>query len=213
MTDQFTTNQAGGTSPGKADQAKEVAGQAVERAQEVAGHATDQAKAVVRDARQQVRGLVDRTRQNIDQEAGVRSRQAAGSLRSFADQLGALADGSVSGAGELGDYARQAGERISRLAERLEDGPNAVLDDVRRFARRQPGLFLAAAGAAGFVAGRLLRAGRDGANQSDTGDNGGITMPPITSPVGMPPPEALSVSPDVSQVGTVGAPAAEGLAP
>jgi len=169
---------------------------------------------VVRDARQQVRGLVDRTRQNIDQEAGVRSRQAAGSLRTLADQLGALSAGNMSGAGALGDYARQGGDHLSRLAERLEDGPTAVLDDVRRFARRQPVAFLAAAGAAGFLAGRLLRAGREGANRSDTGDDGMITSPPpVTPSLAMPPPDALVVPPDVPPVGMVGSPGAEGLAP
>jgi len=72
-------------------------------------------------------------------------------------------------AGALGDYARQGRAQLSRLADRLDDGPAAVLDDVRRFARRQPVVFLAAAGAVGFVVGRLVRGARD-ASQADGGD-------------------------------------------
>ena len=46
--------------------------------------------------------------------------------------------------------------------------PAGLLDDVTDFARRRPIVFLAAAGAAGFVVGRLARAGR--AVQQDDGD-------------------------------------------
>jgi len=49
------------------------------------------------------------------------------------------------------------------------------LDDVRSFARRQPVLFLASAGAIGFLAGRFVRAGREG-TQSSSG------MRPAISP-------------------------------
>jgi hypothetical protein len=122
---------------------------------------TQQAKVVARDAKDHARQLFDEGRQHLDDEARNRSRQAAGGLRTLADQLGALTSGNTEQAGPLGDYAQQGREQLSRLADRLEDGPSAVLDDVRRFARRQPVVFLAAAGALGFVAGRLVRGARD----------------------------------------------------
>src|SRR3954447_11594101 len=114
-----------GSSGGKVEQAKNVAGDAVDRAHDVAGQATAGAKEVARDARAQLQDLVGRTRQNVDQEARTRSRQAAGSMRSFAEQLGALADGDTGGAGPLADYARQGRERMARLADRLDDRPSA----------------------------------------------------------------------------------------
>jgi hypothetical protein len=40
-----------------------------------------------------------------------------------------------------------------------QGGPQGVLDDVSRFARRRPGMFLAGAAGIGFVVGRLVRAG------------------------------------------------------
>jgi ElaB/YqjD/DUF883 family membrane-anchored ribosome-binding protein len=162
-----TSSPAAPSGSGTTEQAKAVASDAAARAQDVAGDAAAQARAVARDASHQVRDLVGRSRDRVDEEARIRSRQAAGNLRSLGDQLGALGDGDPARAGALGDYANQGRDALNRLAERLDDGPQAVLDDVRRFARRQPVLFLAAAGALGFVTGRLVRAAnRDGAQPS-----------------------------------------------
>jgi ElaB/YqjD/DUF883 family membrane-anchored ribosome-binding protein len=159
----------------KTEQAKQVASRTADRAGEVAGEVGAQAKVVARDAKEQARRLVDQGRQHLDEEARARSRQAAGGLRTIADQLGALSDGADERAGALGDYARQGRAQLSRLADRLDDGPAAVLDDVRRFARRQPVVFLAAAGAVGFVVGRLVRGARDAA-QAD-GSAGSLPAP------------------------------------
>ena len=47
-----------------------------------------------------------------------------------------------------------------RSPSRLEDrGIEGVVDDVSRFARRRPGVFLLAAAGAGFVVGRFVRSG------------------------------------------------------
>jgi len=190
MTDQMgSMDPIGEDSSGKVDQARQVAGDAVGRAQGVAGEAGVQAKAVMRDARSQVRDLVERSRQNVDSEARGRSRQAAGSVRTFADQLGALAAGDPAAAGPLGDYARQGREKLGQFADRLDDGPSAVLDDIRRFARRQPVVFLAAAGAAGFVAGRLVRAGRAGGEGLAWAPPGGEIEPVSSEALVLPPPD------------------------
>ena len=109
-------------------------------------------------AKEQVHDLVDRGRRDLGAEAATRSRQMAGSVRTLADQVGALAAGDPQAAGPLTDLLQEGRDRLQSFAGRLDDGPNAVLDDVRRFARRQPLLFLATAGAIGFVAGRLVRA-------------------------------------------------------
>jgi hypothetical protein len=186
MTDQRTTTEPPGTTAGsattsKTDEAKDVAKGAVDRVSDVAGEAGEQAKVVLRDARQQTREVIDRGRQHLDEEARNRSRQAAGGLRTFADRLGGLADGDQERAGALGDYARQGRDRLEQLADRLDDGPTAVLDDVRRFARRQPVVFLAAAGALGFVVGRLVRGARD-AQDGDDQSPPASALPPSTLP-------------------------------
>ena len=54
--------------------------------------------------------------------------------------------------GPVSDVTRQLADKSRQVASRLEEGGvQGVGDDLRRFARRQPGLFLAAAGVAGFV--------------------------------------------------------------
>jgi hypothetical protein len=127
----------------------------------VAGEAQEQVRLAARQAKDHVRDLVERGRSDVSGEAVVRSRQAAGSVRTLADRVGALANGDPEAAGPLADLLREGQDRLQVLAGRLDDGPSAVLDDVRRFARRQPVLFLASAGALGFLAGRFVRAGRE----------------------------------------------------
>ena len=47
---------------------------------------------------------------------------------------------------------------MQRLADSLENRrPEELLDDVKRFARQRPGVFVLGALGAGFLAGRVLR--------------------------------------------------------
>jgi hypothetical protein len=59
--------------------------------------------------------------------------------------------------------------------------------DLRRFARRQPGLFLAAAGVAGFVMTRMLRnaQGDNGITHQQTSAPSLSTQPPAPVPMGV----------------------------
>lgn len=169
MTDSMSSNPAvGGEPDSKAAAAKEVAGRTASRAGEVAGEAQTQAKVVAREAKDHVRDLMDRGRSDLGSEATARSQQVAGTIRTFADRAGALANGDPQGAGPLADLLREGQDRLQMLAGRLEDGPEAVLDDVRNFARRKPALFLVSAGALGFLAGRMVRAGKDAQSSSSS---------------------------------------------
>jgi ElaB/YqjD/DUF883 family membrane-anchored ribosome-binding protein len=179
------------TSSGKVEAAREVAGRTSQGAGAVAGEAQEQVRAAARQAKDQVRDLVERGRSDVGDEAAARSRQAAGSVRTLADRVGALANGDPEAAGPLADLLREGQDRLQVFAGRLDDGPSAVLDDVRRFARRQPVLFLASAGALGFLAGRFVRAGRE------AGSNGGGQQPFGTLPMGT----ATAGLPPVTPVG------------
>jgi len=194
MTDQITPSGATHDSAdGTARAAREVAGRGAERASDVAGEAMTEAKAVAREAKDHVRNLVDRSRQDMNDEATARSRQAAGAVRTFADRVGALADGDPEAAGPLADLAREGRDRLAQFAARLDEGPTAVLEDVRRFARRQPMLFLASAGALGFIAGRLVRAGREQGSASTTATSYPTgTMPRPVPATAMAPPATVS---------------------
>jgi ElaB/YqjD/DUF883 family membrane-anchored ribosome-binding protein len=188
MTDQMTTPASTGDGAGKVEAAKEVAGRAAERAGDVAGEAQAQVQAVARQAKDQVKDLVDRGRRDLGDEAAARGRQAAGSVRTLADQIGALADGDPQAAGPLTDLLQEGRDRLQSFAGRLDDGPNAVFEDVRRFARRQPLLFLATAGALGFVAGRMVRAGREAASSPRSAPSGSMTPTALGSSGALPPP-------------------------
>src|SRR5687768_16016360 len=98
-----------------------------ERVAEVGAEAGTQVKAVAREATDHVRDLVDRARSDVQQQARERSGQAADSLRTLSDRLSALAGGRPEAAGPLVDYLQDAGDRVTRLAGRLDQGPDAVL--------------------------------------------------------------------------------------
>jgi hypothetical protein len=76
-------------------------------------------------------------------------------LGSYGDDLARMAS---SGEGPAAGLAQEAADRVKGLSSQLSGRePGDLLDDLRRFARRRPGLFLGSALAAGVVAGRLTR--------------------------------------------------------
>ena len=122
--------------------------------------AKDQARSVVSEAKDQVSGLVGKARDELRTQTADRSQQAAGGLRTLSDQLQALGEGRPGDAGPLAGYVADARQQVASFASRLEDrGIEGVVDDVARFARRRPGMFMLAAAGAGFVVGRLVRSG------------------------------------------------------
>jgi hypothetical protein len=84
-----------------------------------------------------------------------------------------LADGTSQGApGPARDLLQQASSSVENFASMLQNRePAELLDEVRRFARRKPGLFLFGAAAAGVLAGRLTSGVK--AAHSDTGPSAG----------------------------------------
>ena len=147
-----------------ADAASSAAGDAAStaggEAKRVVSEAKDQARSVVGEAKDQVSGLVQQARDELRIQSAERSRQAAGGLRTLSGQLQALTEGRPDDAGPLAGYVTDARLQVASFASRLEArGIEGVADDVARFARRRPGMFLFAAAGAGFVVGRLVRSG------------------------------------------------------
>lgn len=151
------SHHAGSTTEVAKSQAADVAGGAKDAAQQVAGTAKEQAGQVAQEAKTQVKQVVGQARSELSDQAQVQQTKAAGGLRSLGEQLTAMAKGSDQ-PGVATDVAHQAADRVHQLAGWLEDrDPQGVLDDVRAFARRKPGVFLVAALGAGVLAGRLGR--------------------------------------------------------
>jgi hypothetical protein len=153
------SSNGGGTATVAADQAKQVASTAGEGAKEVVGEARQQARQVAGVAREQALGAMRSAQGELRGHASQQTDRAAQGLRGLAGQIQALVEGRTDEAGRAGDYARQAGDKAHELAARLENaGFDGVVEDVRGFARRRPGLFLIGAAAAGFAVGRMIRA-------------------------------------------------------
>lgn len=133
-----------------ADTAKDAGAQVVQSAKEQVGEVT-------KEAGRQARDLLDELRIEATDQAAIQQQRAAGGLRSLADELSGMARRSEQD-GPATDLARQAAGRLEDVAQWLEHrNPGDVLDEVRSFARRRPGAYLALAAGAGLLAGRLTR--------------------------------------------------------
>ncbi len=153
--------------------ARETAGTAVASAGQGAREVVDEtgahARELASEAAQHAREVSAQVGEQVREQLRDRTAQGAGQLRAVVDQLGALRDGRPEEAGPLLQYVDDARRRIAQYASRLEQGgPDAVTADLRRFARRRPGMFLLGAGLAGFVAGRVARSGALSASGDDS---------------------------------------------
>lgn len=183
--------------------AQQRAGEVKDKAGSVAGDVKDQAReqagSIADDVQNRVSDVVGNARSELQQHADGQAQKAAGGLRDLAGQLHSMAEGGDPGPAT--DAARQASQRLDHVASRLEDGGiEGVLDDVARFARQRPAMFLMGAGLAGFAVGRLVRhvdvqAVKPGGNGSGSGDTrkpaiqsqqgglpGGAIQPPDSMP-------------------------------
>jgi hypothetical protein len=158
------------------DEAKNVQQTAVQAGSQVASTATDQAKQVAQETQRQAKDLLDQGRSQVREQAISQQQKAGQSLTSLAQELRGLADGTSSGApGPARDLLQQASGFVDDFAHKLQTrDPGELLDEVRRFARRKPGLFLLGAAAAGVVAGRLTRGVTAAHSDSGTSSSGGV---------------------------------------
>jgi hypothetical protein len=193
-------------------QAAEVGQTAAQGGQQVAQTAGEQTKRVVSETGRQARDLLHEGRQQLADQAREGQQKAAGSLHALADQLDemhAKSDGSGMGP----EVVRQAAGHTRTVASWLEDRqPGDLLNEVRGFARRKPGVFLAGAALAGVLVGRLTRgvvdAQRDDSDDSQQRDGRGpapvqAVNPALAPQPAYPPtytqPPAQQVQPDYRQ--------------
>lgn len=196
-----------------AEEARGVAGDAAAAGQQTAATAKEQATQVADEAKVQARQVYDQAKQELGEQMGSQHQRAASGLSALADELSSMVQGSDQ-QGMVSDLARQASDRAREAARWLESRePGDVLDEVKSFARRRPGAFLAAAAVAGLVGGRLTRGLADQAKaEKDQPSRGtpymqGPPRPTLTqTPGGIPPVQpAYSTPPsDLSDTPTAG---------
>jgi hypothetical protein len=168
-----TTSTTTSTKDVAVDEAKNVGQTAAQAGSQVASVATDQAKEVAYETQRQAKDLLDQGRTQVKEQVVTQQQKAGQSLSSLAQELRSLADGTSQGApGPARDLLQQASSSVESFATMLQNRePADLLDEVRRFARRKPGLFLLGAAAAGVLAGRLTSGVK--AAHSDTSSTGG----------------------------------------
>lgn len=181
---------AGATGAGTTDQAKQAASTAAERAQDVAGTATQELGSVAGEATAHAQDLLGEVRgqagQLLGEQAGTQRDNLVSTLSSVSSDLRSMSEGE-GGAGLAGTLAREVADRAQQLQHRLDGrDPAELLDDVRRFARQRPGLFLAGALVAGIAAGRLARGAQSASSSGPTSGTptAGTTPTQVPAPRG-----------------------------
>jgi hypothetical protein len=224
-TDDFTTSGAdewqdgSRTTSGHSDvkdsvkeQASDLKQGAAEAGQHVAGVAKQETKRVASEAGSQARGLMYTVRDEVRDQASTQQSRVAEGIRGLSSQLSGLAQGQPA-SGVVGDLVDQARERTESIAQWLENRePGDLVEEVKRFARQRPGIFIAVAAGAGILAGRLTKALTSAAHDEHSDGNraSGTYRTSGQSPerVGMVSPDV--VTPGVGTAGLIDDPMVDG---
>lgn len=162
----MTTRSSSGSPPGAAarkyhqaqDEATQVGHEATNAGSQVAQQAVGQGRQVVAETGRQTRNLAREASAQMRQQAEQQQKRAAGGLRALGTELGSMADSSEQD-GVASEVVRRGADAANQVAGWLEERePGALVQEVREYARRHPGVFLAGAAVAGMLAGRLGRA-------------------------------------------------------
>lgn len=160
---QDTKEQVQHTASTAADEGKHVAAVVGEEAQNVAGQAKDQ-----------VRELLEETLGQVNEQSRTQLDRLVGTLQSVTTDLESMASSADSGL--AAQLTQQVAERSRSLGTHLDGRePSEVLDDVRQFARRRPGVFLLGALGVGVVVGRLARGAKEAHGQESASSSTGTT--------------------------------------
>ncbi|MEV0396309.1 hypothetical protein [Polymorphospora rubra] len=140
------------------DEATQVGREATHAGGQVAQQAAGQGRQVVAETRRQTRNLAHEATAQMREQAEQQQKRAAGGLRALGSQLESMADSSGQD-GVASEVVRRGADAANQAASWLEDRePGAVVQEVRDYARRHPGAFLAGATLAGLLVGRFGRA-------------------------------------------------------
>lgn len=166
-------SQTGGTTSTAKNEAKDVGREAVGSAKQVAGTAKEEAKNVAGEAKYQAKDLLGQARSQARQQASTQQQRAAQGLRTAAEQLSDMAQKSDNGMAQ--QVVQNVSERAHSVASWIEQRePADLLDEVRTYAARRPGVFIAIAVGAGVLAGRLTK-GLIAEAKSESGGDAGST--------------------------------------
>ncbi len=157
------------------EKAREVAGPAKEKAREVAGPAREKAQAVAGQAKGHAQAAAGEAKARAAVRVDEKSTQVGVQIGSQGEALEGVA-GELRRQGKEGQaqVAEQAAEKVKGVGEYLQqaDGDKLV-ETAQQVARDNPAAAAAVGAAAGFAAGRVIKASRE-----DGGEDGEQAAPP-----------------------------------
>ena len=108
---------------------------------------------------EQSSGMVDRVKQSAAAQLTSQKTRATDALGSVAAAIRHSSEPlRENNQGMLADYVGKAADQLEQFSTRLRERDlTELMDDAKRFARRQPALFVGAAFAIGVVAARFLK--------------------------------------------------------
>lgn len=170
------------------ERAQSAASTAADEGKHVAETARDEARNVAGETAAQARNLVNETRGQITDQASQQARSQrdtlVSTLQTFSGDLDNMA--AQGGSGLANTVVQELAERARALSRALDGRePQDMLEDVRGFARRRPGVFLVGALAAGMIAGRVARGAKQasaGSGEPGTGSASSPTYSPTVPP-------------------------------
>jgi hypothetical protein len=158
-----------GTTPvegGSSTQVGEVTEQAKQQSQQLAHQARQQASELASRTTEQAKSQLTNQKHNASQ----RMVPIQSALRESAQQL------RNQGQGQVGEYAEKAADQVERFSTYLRQTEvDEIMDEVRGFARRRPGLFLGSAAAVGFLASRFFKSTSEEASSAGYGSSAPTT--------------------------------------
>lgn len=164
-----TSTDSTSTSDVAKDEGRRLQGEASASAQQVSSTAKQEAGKVADEAKHQASNLWQQFQRDAGDQASHQQGRAAKSVREVSDDLAGIRRGEEPKGAVTRDLLSMADERVSAIADRLENSnPQDLIQDVRRFAARRPFTFLAIAAGVGLVAGRVTRGLTDSGDDSDS---------------------------------------------
>ncbi|MFY1596781.1 hypothetical protein [Micromonospora sp. WMMD737] len=161
-----------------AEKGAHAAHAAAEKGGHVAHAAAEQGGHVASEARRQARNLTGEAGTQLRDQARAQQHRAADGLRGIGRELSSMAERSED-SGMAAQAVRRAADAAQQAAGWLDERePGEMLHDVRSYARRHPGTFLAGAALAGMLVGRLTR------NLTASGDGARAEGQPSMPPTG-----------------------------
>jgi len=166
----------------------------------VVDSAKQETRSVAAETVHQARWFAGRLGDEVREQAATQQSRVADALHSAGSSFSQMAERSTD-TGYAPQLVRAAGAQVDSVATWLGTRePAGVVDEVKRFARRRPGMFIAIAVGAGLVAGRMVRALAAPPDDTSAGmATGSRSSTPFDAQPVRPPRE--TTAPSVSRVG------------